>query len=121
MSGVPTIPVEVTHSRLKVPPSSSEGFPIILDSSLPQTILFLGGWHDHFEDWEKVVHILQKAIAGEIRIEETSRCGIAYRWAIQELDLAGIWQTRFITELLIPIPLPGKRTRHLVNRYAPAA
>lgn len=117
LSTYPNISWQVTESGLNVEASSPEGFPIFVEPSDLKTVLWFGGMHYSFDDPIVAFDYFQKAISGQARIAETSRCGITYRWAIQELDQTGVWTDRFITASLIPMILPKKRTRYFSNRF----
>jgi len=121
MSSYSSIAWQETDSGLEVEASSPEGFPIIVDSSDTETILYFGGWHDHFTDPIEAFDWFRKAIMGQVRLAVTSRFGISYRWDVQELNPTGAWTIRHMAALLIPIPLPYKRVQYLLNRFTRAA
>ena len=119
ISPYPNISWHEDKWHLKVEASSPEGFPIIVTSSGTETILQFGKWHDHFTDPLEAADLLQKAITGNVRLVEVSRCGISYRWDIQVLESTGEWNTRFINGLLIPVPLPRKKIQYYINHFNP--
>jgi hypothetical protein len=119
ISPYPNVSWHEDKFHLRIDASSPEGFPIVVTSSGTETILQFGNWHDHFADPLEAADLLQKAFTGNVRLVEVSRCGISYRWNVQVLESTGEWNTRFINALLIPIPLPRKRTQYYINHFYP--
>ncbi|MBL1438033.1 MAG: hypothetical protein COB08_017760 [Rhodobacteraceae bacterium] len=73
-----------TDYGILIEPDNEDGFPVeVQEISKTEFIVYLGGWHEHFDDLHGAFSCVSFGLSSKCRLKTHSRSLKEYRWTVQ--------------------------------------
>ena len=110
---------EERSRSITVVPTESSGFPVSLEVTGGEYVVFFAGWHEHFSSPQEALNCFGFGLSESCRLKVHKRGDFAHRWTV-ESQQNGTWVEDSTTGLLFFPFWRREAVVYLQNRLLPA-